>query len=33
VAEYFGRLVAAAIIGTSIVIAASIIGGILFAVL
>jgi len=33
VAEYFGRLAAAIIIGISIIIAASIIGGILFAVL
>ena len=33
VAEYFGRLAAAAIIGVSIIIAAAIIGGILFAVL
>ncbi len=33
VAEYFGRLAAAAIIGISIIIAAAIIGGILFAVL
>ena len=33
VAEYFGRLGAAAIIGISIIIAAAIIGGILFAVL
>jgi hypothetical protein len=33
VAEYFGRLAAAVIIGISIIIAASIIGGILFAVL
>ena len=33
VAEYFGRLAAAAIIGISIIIAASIIGGFLFAVL
>ena len=33
VAEYFGRLTAAAIIGISIVIAAAMIGGILFAVL
>ena len=33
VAEYFGRLGAAAITGISIIIAASIIGGILFAVL
>ncbi len=32
VAEYFGRLAAAAIIGISIIIAAAIIGGILFAV-
>ena len=32
VAEYFGRLGAAAIIGVSIIIAAAIIGGILFAV-
>ena len=33
VAEYFGRLGAAAIVGISIIIAAAIIGGILFAVL
>ena len=33
VAEYFGRLAAAAIISISIIIAAAIIGGILFAVL
>jgi hypothetical protein len=33
VAEYFGRLGAAAILGVSIIIAAAIIGGILFAVL
>ncbi len=33
VAEYFGRLGAAAIIGISIIIAAAIIGGMLFAVL
>jgi hypothetical protein len=33
VAEYFGRIAAAAIIGVSIIIAAAIIGGILFAVL
>ena len=33
VAEYFGRLAAAAIIGVSIIIAAAIIGGFLFAVL
>ena len=33
VAEYFGRLAAAAIIGISIIIAAAIIGGFLFAVL
>jgi hypothetical protein len=33
VAEYFGRLAAAAIIGISIIIAAAIIGGILFTVL
>jgi hypothetical protein len=33
VAEYFGRVTAAVIIGISIVIAAAIIGGILFAVL
>ena len=33
VAEYFGRLTAAAIIGISIVIAAAIIGGVLLAVL
>jgi hypothetical protein len=33
VAEYFGRLAAAVIIGVSIIIAAAIIGGILFAVL
>jgi hypothetical protein len=32
VAEYFGRLAAAAIIGVSIIIAAAIIGGIQFAV-
>ena len=32
VAEYFGRLAAAAIIGISIIIAAAIIGGMLFAV-
>jgi len=32
VAEYFGRLAAAAIIGVSIIIAAAIIGGIEFAV-
>ena len=32
VAEYFGRLGAAAIIGISIIIAAAIIGGMLFAV-
>jgi hypothetical protein len=32
VAEYFGRLTAAAIISISIIIAAAIIGGILFAV-
>ncbi len=32
VAEYFGRLAAAVIIGVSIIIAAAIIGGILFAV-
>jgi hypothetical protein len=32
VAEYFGRVAAAVIIGVSIVIAAAIIGGILFAV-
>lgn len=30
VAEYFGRLVAAAVIGVSIIIAAAIIGGVLF---
>ena len=33
VAEYFGRLTAAAIIGISMVIAAAIIGGVLLAVL
>jgi hypothetical protein len=33
VAEYFGRLAAAAILSISIIIAAAIIGGILFAVL
>ena len=33
VAEYFGRVVAAGIIGISIIIGAAIIGGILFAVL
>jgi hypothetical protein len=32
VAEYFGRLGAAAIVGISIIIAAAIIGGIMFAV-
>jgi len=32
VARYFGRLTAAAIVGISIVIAAAIIGGILFAI-